>query len=177
MALDALRIDAFAVNAHALWKNQWLALACGDFASGRFNAMTVAWGSIGTMWEKPFVQIVVRPTRYTFTFLERFDTFTLCAFPDRFRKALSLLGSKSGRDCDKIKESGLTPIASETVASPSFLEAELALECRKVYWADLEPAHFLDPKIRELYPRNDYHRVYFGEVLRIRAEAGYRSKA
>jgi len=58
--------------------------------------MTVAWGSLGTMWNLPFAQIVVRPTRHTFGFMERFDTFTLCAFPEPRRKALQLLGSTSG---------------------------------------------------------------------------------
>lgn len=129
--------------------------------------MTVAWGSLGAMWNKPFVQVVVRPVRYTYEFMERYDTFTLCAFPEAYRKALSLLGSKSGRDSDKIAESGLTPIPSTKVTAPGFAEADLIVECRKIYWDDFDPAHFLLPEIAQNYPQKDYHRVYFGEIVAI----------
>jgi len=142
-------------------------LTSGDFAAGHFNTMTVAWGSMGTMWEKPFVQVVVRPVRYTYEFMERYDSFTLSAFPSEHRDTLLFLGARSGRDSDKIAESGLTPIASSRVAAPGFAEAELIVECRKVYWQDMDAAHFLTPEIERHYPERDYHRIYFGEVLAI----------
>jgi len=50
------------------------------------------------MWDKPFAMVVVRPTRYTFEFMNRYPDFTLTAFPQKYRKDLSLLGKKSGRD-------------------------------------------------------------------------------
>jgi flavin reductase (DIM6/NTAB) family NADH-FMN oxidoreductase RutF len=78
-----------------------------------------------------------------------------------------LLGSKSGRDSDKIAESGLTPIAAAKVAAPAFDEAELVIECRKTYWQDMNPAHFIDPDIEEQYKDRDYHRIYFGEVVAV----------
>jgi len=150
-----------------LWDNQWLVLTSGDYAAGHFNAMTVAWGSLGMMWNKPFAQVVVRPTRFTYEFMEQYDTFTLCAFPESYRKALQILGTRSGRDGDKIAASGLTPISSSLAAAPAFAEAALVLECRKIYWQDLEPSHFLDAKIERNYPKHDYHRIYFGEILAI----------
>ena len=151
-----------------LWDKQWLLLTAGDFARNDFNTMTVAWGSFGIMWNKPFVQVVVRPTRYTFEFMEKYETFTLCAFPRQFKKALSLLGSRSGRDSDKIADSGLTPMAAVNIAAPAFAEASIIIECRKLYWQDFEPQHFLDVSIEKNYPQKDYHRVYYGEVLAIR---------
>ncbi len=149
-----------------IWMSQWFLLTAGDY-SKEYNTMTVAWGSLGTMWNKPFAQVVVRPTRYTYEFMERYDTFTLSAFPSRYRDALQLLGRKSGRDSDKIAESGLTPSPSLTVAAPSFEEAELVIECQKIYWQDMDASHFLDPDIESKYPKKDYHRVYFGEVLAV----------
>lgn len=153
------------VNPHHLWNQQWLLLTVGEFDQGDFNAMTVGWGSMGTMWGKPFVQIVVRPTRYTYHFLQRFADFTLCAFPEEKREALQFLGTHSGRDGDKITESGLTPINSTRVKSPSYEEASLVLECRKLYWNDMISTHFLDPEIETNYPGKDYHRIYFGEIV------------
>jgi len=157
--------EKLTVGAHELWAKQWFLLTSGDFESGEFNTMTVAWGSLGVMWNKPFAQVVVRPTRHTYGFMEKHDHFTLSTFPAQYRKALLLLGTKSGRDGDKISESGLTPMASRKVASPCFAEAELVLECRKLYWQDMEPGNFLDPGIEKNYPDKDYHRIYFGEIL------------
>jgi flavin reductase (DIM6/NTAB) family NADH-FMN oxidoreductase RutF len=167
MTRQAIPVDRLLVQSHDLWLRQWLLLTAGDFAEGRFNTMTVAWGSLGVMWDKFFVQVVVRPVRYTYQFMDRYDTFTLCAFPESYRKALSLLGTKSGRDGDKIAEAGLTPIASTQVAAPAFAEASLILECRKMYWDDFDPAHFLAPEIERNYPQKDYHRIYFGEIVAI----------
>lgn len=150
-----------------LWDKQWLLLTAGDFHQNIFNTMTVAWGSFGVMWNKPFAQVVVRPTRFTFEFMQKYKTFTLCAFPGEYKKALSLLGSRSGRDSDKIKESGLTPKASQRVAAPCFAEASMTVECNKIYWQDFEPAHFIPTEIEKNYPRKDYHRVYFGEIVAI----------
>ncbi len=159
-----------------LWHKQWLLLCAGDFAAGEFNAMTVGWGGFGEMWNKPLALIVVRPTRHTIRFTDRFESFTLCAFPEENRHALSYCGSHSGRDGDKIKASGLTPIASRCVAAPGFDQAELILECRKSYWADLDPARFLDPATESNYPRRDYHRMYFAEIVAAAGTPAWRRK-
>jgi len=173
MQLIDIKPDDLVLKPHGLWGRQWLLLAAGDFAAGRHNCMTVAWGSLGTMWNRPFAQVVVRPTRYTYEFMESHDTFTLCAFPEALRPALQLLGTRSGRDGDKIAAASLTPVAAARVAAPVFAEAELALECRKLYWQDLEPAHWCDPSIEDQYPQRDYHRVYFGEILAARGTEAY----
>jgi flavin reductase (DIM6/NTAB) family NADH-FMN oxidoreductase RutF len=165
MSLEPIAVLDFAPRIFHLFDEQWLLLACGDFGKKHFNAMTISWGSVGVIWNRPFVQVVVRPTRYTFEFMNQYDTFTVSAFKDDYREALNLLGSLSGRDGDKIGRSGLTPVASRVVASPSFAEAELVLECRKLFWQDLDPRHFLDASIEKNYPQKDYHRVFFGEVV------------
>lgn len=147
-----------------LWDLSWALLSCGDFSTSKFNSMTVSWGSLGMIWSKPFAMIVVRPQRYTHQFLESHDNFTISVFPAEYRPVLELLGTKSGREIDKIHPSGLTPTASSQVTSPSYAEAELVLECRKIYFSDLDPAHFLADFIPSMY-QNDYHRMYFGQIL------------
>ena len=157
-----------------VWFTRWFVLTAGDMA--KFNSMTVAWGSVGGMWEMPMVQVVVRPTRYTYGFMNGSETFTLCSFPAKYRKDVALLGSRSGRDGDKIALTRLTPVKSEAVATPCFAEADLVLECRKMYWQDLDPDHFLSERIMPNYPGRDFHRVFFGEILRIRGSAEFRKK-
>jgi flavin reductase (DIM6/NTAB) family NADH-FMN oxidoreductase RutF len=163
--LTSIPINELTVKAYALWDRQWFLLTSGDFASGDYNTMTVSWGSLGCMWNRPMAMVVVRPVRYTYQFIEKYPTFTLSALPSKYRKALSLLGAKSGRDGNKIAEAGLTPVASQHVAAPAFAEAELIFECRKMFWEDFNPQHFVDPQLDQNYPAKDFHRMYFGEIL------------
>lgn len=173
MPRSKIPYEKLLVNPHDLWKNQWFLLASGDFKAGAYNAMTVAWGSMGYMWQKPFVQVVVRPTRYTYEFMEKYNTFTLNGFSKSYEQALLLMGSKSGRDCAKIQEAGLTPSLSNRVTAPSFQEAELVIECNKIYWDDFNSNQFIDSSIENHYPQKDYHRIYFGEVVVITGESQY----
>ena len=175
MTLQPIPIERFVVKPQYLWDTQHLLLTSGDFAQGSFNAMTIGWGSIGVMWGIPFVQVVVRPVRYTYEFMERYDTFTVCAFPEKFAEALELLGTKSGRDGDKITEAGLTPVAATKVQAPAYAQAELVLECRKIYWDDMKNDHFLISKIERKYPRKDYHRIYFGQIVAVLGEEHFKA--
>ena len=167
MGFHEVKIDNYKTDIFELWNNRWFLLTSGDFNSGQYNTMTVSWGSFGIMWNKPFAQVVVRPTRYTYEFTEKFDTFTLCSFSEKYRRALNILGSKSGRTVDKIKISGLHPAASTKVEAPLFEEADLVFECKKIYWDDFESENFQSPQIKDHYPKEDYHRIYFGEVISI----------
>ena len=167
VCMKAIPVADLVCRPHHLWSQQWLLLTAGDFRSGAFNAMTVGWGSLGTMWGRPFVQVVVRPGRHTRKFIDARDSFTLCAFPERYRQALQLLGTRSGREGDKLAAAGLTPVASQQVAAPGYAEAELSVECRKMYEQEMDPAGFLDASIEKQYPARDYHRIYFGEILAV----------
>lgn len=169
--LKEIGVNKFLINCYDVWENGCFILTSGDLSQGKYNSMTVAWGSFGSMWGKPFAMVVVRPTRYTYEFMEKYDSFTLCAFPAKYREKLQFLGSVSGRVRNKILESGLTLVASQSVASPCYEEANLVVECRKVYWDDLDPSHFLSPDIERNYPKKDYHRMYFGEITGIRGES------
>jgi flavin reductase (DIM6/NTAB) family NADH-FMN oxidoreductase RutF len=71
---------------------------------------------------------------------------------------------KSGRDVDKVAETGITPLESER-GSIYFSESRLVIECRKIYFQDIDPTNFLEPAISDNYPRDDYHRMYVGEVI------------
>ncbi len=54
-----------------------------------------------------------------------------------------------------------------------FEEARLVLECRKLYFQDLDPEHFLDRGLESNYPHKDYHRMYVGEITECLAGAGH----
>ncbi len=163
--IEATKLSLDVVN---LWMNRWLLLTAGTMAD--CNMMTVGWGSLGCMWSRPFAQIVVRPQRHTLKYVEQSDSFTLCAFPEKYRQDLQTLGSLSGRDGAKLAKTRLTLKASRKVAAPAYNEACFILECRKIYFQDMDPRGFIDPTIRKNYPANDYHRIYFGEILAAHVE-------
>ena len=175
MTRRSIPVNHFMLHPVAAWNGKGLLLTSGDFSAGKYNAMTVGWGSVGYMWRMPFVQVVVRPARYTFEFMEKYDTFTVCAFPKEYHQALSLLGTKSGRDGDKIAAAGLTLAASTCTAAPCYDQAQLVIECRKIYWQNMDPEHFLDPAIARIYHEKDYHRIYYGEILAVQGTDQYRT--
>jgi flavin reductase (DIM6/NTAB) family NADH-FMN oxidoreductase RutF len=177
MQRELIPIETLSVRFYHLLHAQWLLLTAGDFGLEQFNTMTVSWGSLGTVWGKPFAQVFVRPSRYTRDFMEQYETFTLSAFPPQYHEALNLLGIISGRTRNKIAEAGLTPIASNCVEAPGFAQAELIIECRKMYWQDMNPKHFLDSEIEANYPHKDYHRCYWGEIVAVMGEEKFRCKA
>lgn len=142
--------------------NEWALLTAGD--ESRFNTMTISWGCLGVIWQRPVVTVLVRPQRYTHDFTERFDRFSVSFYRKR-RKELSLLGTKSGRDSDKVAQAGLTPHFIDGV--PTFREAYLTVIARKLYRGRLEEAGFLVPSVeREFYPEKDHHTVYYAELVR-----------
>lgn len=149
-------------NVFSMIGNQWMLITAGTAA--RCNTMTASWGGLGVLWNKNVAMTFIRPQRYTFEFVEKNDWFTLSFLEERYRKQLSLCGSKSGRDTDKVKECGFAVKTGEGGA-PYFDEAELVLVCRKLYWQDMDPAHFLDLSIDKNYLNHDYHRMYVGEIV------------
>lgn len=157
-----------------LFNSGWFILTAGNFAEGKFNGMTISWGSIGTIWGKPFAMAVVRPQRHTLPFMEQSDSFTLSAFSSEYKQALGFFGSKSGAKYDKFKETGLTPEAALKVSAPSIAEAELVLECRKTYSDWLKPECFIDEKAASTwYPEKDFHKMFFGEIVAVSATEKY----
>jgi flavin reductase (DIM6/NTAB) family NADH-FMN oxidoreductase RutF len=165
MATDFMRIDPYKLkdNVFKLIDLDWMLVTAGT--PERWNTMTASWGGLGVLWNRPVSFVFVRPTRYTYEFMQENERFTLSFFTKTYRKALVFCGSKSGRDCDKAKETGLEPVSlfKDTVA---FRQARLVLVCRKLYTTDIDPRRFLDPKTDIHYPKKDYHRVYIGEITR-----------
>lgn len=149
-------------NPFKLIDDDWFLLSAGDINA--FNTMTASWGGLGILWNKPVVFCFVRPHRYTYKFMESNEYFTMSFFNENYRDALNFCGKKSGRDTDKMKSTGLKPFESPK-GSIFYEQAELMIECRKLYFSDIIPEHFLLEKIHANYPKKDYHRMYIGEII------------
>lgn len=151
------------VNPLEAFNSGWALVTAGT--KDGFNSMTVSWGSMGTIWGKPSVTVYIRPSRYTWQFIEKSDTFTVSFYPDSCRGALSIMGTISGRDQDKPEAAGLTPKFLES--GVSYEEASVTLVCRKMYVDQLK-AEALPEEAKEFYPGGgDLHYVVLGEVTDI----------
>lgn len=132
----------------------------------KVNTMTVSWGQIGYQWNRPVFTVLVRKSRFTYDFIENSDNFTVSiSLNKKMKEALTFCGTKSGRDVDKFKECNLTLKESKEVDTPIISDCELQYECRIVGKSTLVP-DLLDDEIQNSsYKNDDYHTLYFGEIV------------
>lgn len=160
------------LNPFTLFGKDWLALTAGTEEHG-FNSMTVAWGHLGSLWERgthqnclPTAVCYVRPGRYTKTFLDQESYFSMSHFGNGYKKALAYLGTHSGKAENKTASAGLTPVFSDNTTY--FAEADLVLICRKLYHAPLLETGYVDRGLIDFnYPDRDFHEMYVGEIVKI----------
>ena len=135
------------------------------------NVMAIGWGTIGIIWQKPIFVVLVRPSHYTYKLIEETEEFTVNIVPPQLKEVVQYCGTVSGRDHNKFKEKQLTGIPSKKVKVPIIKECILNFECRVVYKNDLIPSELEKSIIPALYPKGDFHRVYFGEILACKHES------
>lgn len=133
------------------------------------NAMAIGWGTVGIIWGKRMFTVLVRPSRYTFRQLAESDSFTVNLPSPALYDAVDFCGTYSGRDHDKFAECNMTAEPSVTVPTPGIAESPVIYECRIVHTNDVINAS-LDPQIvASAYPRGNFHRIYYGGILAVRA--------
>ncbi len=142
---------------------EWALVMAGDRKIG-FNAMTVSWGGIGILWNKPVCFIFVRHSRYTFDFLEKTDSVSVNFFKKEYHDELVKFGRSSGRDIDKFGYSSLHPSVDVDMNEYHIAEASQVLKCKKLYSVDL-PIEEMPENIKNAnYPNGDIHRMYVLEI-------------
>ena len=153
----------FTTDIFAQFDKKWALLCAGT--KEKHNTMTISWGGTGILWNKPVAFVFVRPNRYTKEFIDSNDYFTMSGYSDVMRPAIKFCGRNSGRDIDKIKETGLIPVFEEK--APYFEQAKLVLVCRKMYAQDLSESCIIDKSLLEYYKDNDYHTMYVAEIVKV----------
>ena len=164
-------VDAFDYAGHickAMKKGILLTTKSGD----TLNTMTIGWGKIGIEWNRPVFIAYVRETRHTKTMLEENGEFTVnIPYGQVDSQILAYCGTRSGRDTDKFRDLGLTPVDSDIVSVPGIAQLPLTLECRVIY-RQKQDLSVLPPEILDrFYPVagghdfRDYHIAYYGEIL------------
>ena len=153
----------FKTDIFSQYDKKWALLTAGT--KENFNTMTISWGGMGTLWSKPVVTVYVRESRLTHKYMDENEYFTVSFYPEEYKKILGVLGSKSGRDMDKMNESGLTP--KEVNGSMTFGEAEVTLLCKKLYMQSMDLSKMPEDVVKTMYADGDCHDMYIGEVVEI----------
>ena len=132
------------------------------------NALTIGWGSIGYLWSKPTITVYIHKERYSKHIFDNAEYFTVSIFKKpAYRKELQYLGSKSGRDEDKVKGCGLNVVKEENYSY--FDQADYVIIAKKMGQTDFEMDK-IDPNLGFMnYYRktNGVHTIYEGEIIKI----------
>lgn len=144
---------------------EWTLITGGNMDG--FNTMTASWGQLGVLWNKNVMTCYIRPNRYTYEFIENGGYFTASFFGEEYRNILTYCGSHSGRDCDKMAETGLVPV--ELDGCVGFEQSDMIFICRKLYSYDMQESGFLtdDGISAQSYGSDPYHRAYIAEITAV----------
>lgn len=148
---------------------QWFLLTAGNQSA--YNTMTASWGTMGILWNKPVAIVFIRPQRHTFEFANTSDKLTLSVFPEAHRDVLNYCGKFSGKEVDKIKETGLSVIETPN-GGVSYQESEMYIDCTKLFVSDMKEENFLVKElVQKHYAKDDFHRMYVLEINGIYSRA------
>lgn len=156
--------DKIPGNIIKMLSQDWMLITAGN--PTQFNTMTASWGGLGVLFNKPVAICFINPARYTYQLMESGDTYTLTFYTETYREALNYCGKVSGRDTDKIKGSGLTPVATPD-NSMAFSEAWMILECRKLVSQSLSPDAIHNPEEKAKRSTQAMHKMYIGEIINV----------
>lgn len=136
----------------------FLSVKAGD----KINTMTVEWGYIGFLWNKPYFVVFVRPQRYTKQLIDKAESFTVSIPYGTMSEELKICGTKSGADIDKSKVVNFIP--AKRVNSPVVSGCNMYYEC-KINYKDSLLGEKMPEDVRKRIYRDDYHDMYFGEIV------------
>lgn len=120
--------------------------------AGKPNMMTAAW--IGICNSNPLsIAVSMRPATYSHGNVTESKSFTVNIPSSELVKYVDYAGRLSGKDVDKFKETGLTPIRGEFVNAPYIKEFPIVIECEVTEFYDLGS-----------------HRQFIGKVIDVKAD-------
>lgn len=104
-------------------------VSCGSPETNDANMLTVAWtGTVCT--NPPMLTVSIRPERHSYDIICRDMQLTVNLTTVDMLRATDWCGVKSGRDFDKFREKGLTPLPGIANTNCMIAESPLSIECR-----------------------------------------------
>ena len=152
---------------------------------GKSNVMTIGWGTLGRIWGKHVFIVMVRPSRFSFGYIEETGEFSVNLPRDAdysirigdtsnrsMKEALEFCGRYSGRDTDKIARCNFTMEKGIMISVPYIRECPVHYECRTIHKNQVDSRTLLPSITESYYPAGDYHTIYFGEIVGVYREKG-----
>lgn len=160
-------INTLNVNPFELFKKGNILLTAGDLNSR--NSMTIAWGTIGYLFRKNVVIVFVKESRFTKHLMDESDYFSLSFMPDKYEKEVAFMGTHSGKDIDKYKETNLNPVYDVDKKVSYIKEADMVLKLKKISNLKFSQDLIFDKNIINNYyskeDTNNFHTAYIGEIV------------
>ena len=119
---------------------------------GRPNVMTAAWAGICCS-KPPSIYVSLRKATSTYGNLMERKAFTISFPSEAYVKEVDCFGLVSGRECEKLSTTKLTPTKSDVVDAPYVQEFPVVLECKVI-------------KVVEI----GLHTEFIGEILDVKAQ-------
>lgn len=161
MSFEKIDLKTYSFKPFPLFAESWALLVAGNL--NNHNSMTISWGSFGVLWHNPVATVFVRPQRFTKTFLDDGNVFTLNFFDDEFKPALQFCGTNSGRDVDKDLKTRL--VAKNFDEGVGYDQAKLVFVCKKQFVSAMKESQFVDKSlVKNFYANGDFHYVYVGKI-------------
>ena len=159
-------------NIFTLVGKDFMVITAGN--EGHHNSMIGSGGGLGVLFKKPTTWCILQTTRYTLELIQKEQAYTMSYFADEYRGPMLFLGSKSGRDSEKMKEVELTSVRTPC-GNMAYKEARLVIECKLTEITTPNPDDFCTQEakdyIREAYKDPAEVRKYvFGEITHVWVE-------
>ena len=164
---EEIKPEEFQAKPFELFHKEWALITAGT--PEKCNSMTISWGGTGTYMSVPITNIYVRQERYTKKFFDEQDLYTVCWFPESFKKELGYMGNHSGKDEDKYEKTGLKPVQID--GTMAIEQASRIMICKKMFAGPIDPKNIFPHENKEKYfdQKNplDFHTMYMGQVIKI----------
>ena len=176
MGFRDIPVDEIDLNFIAALRDSWCIVAARDLQrsdgctadGGHTNMLTAAWAQVGHVWQRPVCTAYVRPSRFTREFIDASGRFAV-SFVEGHADDLVYLGRHSGRDGDKLAQTGLHLEVVDGV--PAIAEARLVLACRTIYRQPVDFDCILDDTVHaNHYDGRETSIQYIGEIERVLAK-------
>ena len=161
------KFDEYLFNPYTIVRDEWLLISSGDDKS--CNSMTARWGGFDYFLRKPCTSLYVGQTRYTKEFLDKYKTYSVCVFEEKYKDKLQFMGEHSGRDMNKYEKTGLNPVYIDNTIA--IKEAKIIFLCKKLCVVDIPYNNILQEDVRDtIFNKNDpldFVTMYMGEITKI----------
>jgi flavin reductase (DIM6/NTAB) family NADH-FMN oxidoreductase RutF len=156
-------------NVFTLAGKDFFAITAGK--KDNYNSMIGSGGGWVVLFKQPTTWCILRADRYTLELIQKEQTYTMSYFPNEYKEQMLFLGSKSGKNSEKMKEVELTSVQTPS-GDTSFKEARLIIECKLTQITTPNPNDFYTQEakdcINEAYKEeSDYRKYVFGEITHV----------